>query len=310
MNYDELRTFIKLCEVKNFTKTAELLNMSQPTVSLHIKNLEAEFQTQLFLRIRKQLRLTPTGEILLDRAKQMSQLYDQAKQRILDHHEKIQGELKIGATFTIGEYILPTLLNDLKQQYPTLSLLITIANTEEIVRAVKLLQVDVGLIEGTTLEKEIIIEPFMKDELVFVCHKQHPLAVKDVITMNDLQNEDWVMREAGSGTGDYLRHVLQTNGLQIRSSLTISSSQGIKEAVILNLGLSLLSIHTIKRELELQIIHKLTLDYVPFTRTLSYIYAPTTQMRGNITIFLDTLKNYRASLENTEQNIKTDLETK
>lgn len=298
MNYEELKTFIKLCEVKNFTKTAELLNMSQPTVSLHIKNLESEFQTQLFHRIRRQLSLTLTGEILLDRAKQMSQLYDQAKQRILDHHEMIQGELKIGATFTIGEYILPAIMRELKQQYPTLSLQITIGNTEKIVQAIKLLQVDIGLIEGATNEKEIIIEPFMRDELVIVSSTEHPIAAHNSLTIEALQNETWVMRENGSGTGDYLRHLLHTNGLQIASSLTISSTQGIKEAVIQNLGLSLLSIHTIKRELALGVLHKLDIQGHSFTRTLSTIYAPTTQLSGNIKLFIDTLQNYVLAQKN------------
>lgn len=295
LNYEEVKTFIKLCEVKNFTKTAELLNMSQPTVSLHIKNLEREFQTQLFLRIRRQLSLTPTGEILLDRARQITQLYDQAKQHILDHQEMIQGTIKIGATFTIGEYILPALLGELKKQYPTLSFQITIGNTEKIVHDVKLLQVDIGLIEGTTTEKEIQIEPFMIDELVFICHQQHTLANKPSLVMEDLQNESWVMREAGSGTGDYLRHFLQTNGLQIGSSLTISSTQGIKEVVIQGLGLSLVSIHTIKRELELHVLHKLPLKHRPFIRTFSYIYAPVAQVSSSLTIFIDALKQVKAT---------------
>lgn len=293
VHYEELKTFIKLCEVKNFTKTAELLNMSQPSVSLHIKNLEQEFQTQLFLRIRKQLSLTPTGEILLERAKQITTLYEQAKQRILEHHNTIQGELKIGATFTIGEYILPTIIRKLREQYPDLTLQITIGNTEEIVRFVKLLQVDIGLIEGVTEEKEIIIKPFMQDELVFVCHPNHPLIQKPSISFNDLQNEMWVMREAGSGTGNFLRHLLQTNGIQTKSAITISSSQGVKEAVIQGLGLTLLSHHVIKRELELGILQQLHIDQPPFMRTFSYIYAPTTQIRGNNSIFIEAIQSYR-----------------
>lgn len=290
MNYEELKTFIKLCEVKNFTKTAELLNMSQPTVSVHIKNLESEFQSQLFHRIRKQLSLTPSGEILLDRAKQMTQLYDQAKQSILEHHEMIQGELKIGATFTIGEYILPALLSELKQNYPTLSFQITIGNTEEIVRAVKLLQVDLGLIEGSSHEKEIIVVPFMEDRLAIVAPANHPLAKKKIITIQDLQYQSWILREVGSGTGNFLRHFLHTNGIQTESTLTMSSTQGIKEAVILGIGLSLLSAHTIKRELQLDVISQLKLDQPIFSRTLSYIYAPTPQLSGNLTLFIEVLK--------------------
>ena len=113
MHYDTLKTFITLVEVKNFTKTAEILRMSQPSVSLHIKNLETEFNTTLFRRSPKSLKITPTGEILYERAKQMITIYEQTRQDILEHHNSIKGELKIGASFTIGEYILPSLLLEL-----------------------------------------------------------------------------------------------------------------------------------------------------------------------------------------------------
>ena len=97
MNVEELVTFTKLCELKNFTKTAEALTMSQPTVSLHLKNLEQEFQSQLIQRSSKQVSVTPTGELLLERAKQIQQLIAQTKSDILACHDAVQGELKIGA---------------------------------------------------------------------------------------------------------------------------------------------------------------------------------------------------------------------
>lgn len=153
MYYDALKTFVTLAEVKNFTKTAEILLMSQPSVSMHIKNLEKEFQTKLFERSPKFLKITPTGEILYDRAKQMIAIYEQTKQDILDHHHSIKGELKIGASFTIGEYILPSLLFDLQADYPELELQAVIGNTEEIVQSVRRYKVDIGLIEGQTNEK-------------------------------------------------------------------------------------------------------------------------------------------------------------
>ena len=131
MNHEALKTFVTLAEVKNFTKTAELLLISQPSVSLHIKNLEQEFQTQLFLRSPKFLKITPTGEILYERAKQIMTIYEQTKQDILEHHNMIKGELKIGASFTIGEYILPSLLMDLQKDYPDLELQVLIGNTRK-----------------------------------------------------------------------------------------------------------------------------------------------------------------------------------
>ena len=202
--YDELKTFVTLVEVKNFTKTAEKLRMSQPSVSLHIKNLEKEFQTTLFLRSPKLLKVTPTGEMLFDRAKQIITIYEQTKQDILEHHNSIKGELKIGASFTIGEYILPSLLINLQQDYPELELQVFIGNTEEIVQFVRMYQVDIGLIEGQTNEKELSVHPFMQDELFIVSSKKHILACKEDVTINDLQNQVWITREVGSGTREYL----------------------------------------------------------------------------------------------------------
>jgi DNA-binding transcriptional LysR family regulator len=288
--YEELKTFVTLADVKNFTKTAELLLMSQPSVSLHIKNLEKEFQTKLFQRSPKYLKITPTGEILYKRARQMITIYEQTRQDILEHHNSIKGELKIGASFTIGEYILPSLLHDLQTNYPELELHVIIGNTEEIVHYVKLFQVDVGLIEGQTNEKEVSVNAFMQDELFIVTSNNHELAHKKEVTMTDLQDQKWVTREIGSGTGQYLDHVIRSNGLKVKSLLTISSNQGIKETLMNGLGLSLLSHSVIERDVEHGNLSIIKLKNHSFTRTLSYIFSPILQDKKNVKIFIDMLK--------------------
>ncbi|WP_338448916.1 LysR family transcriptional regulator [Niallia oryzisoli] len=290
MYYDELKTFVTLVEVKNFTKTAEILRMSQPSVSLHIKNLEKEFQTKLFLRSPKILKITPTGELLYDRAKQMITIYEQTKQDILEHQNSIKGELKIGASFTIGEYILPPLLYDLQKKYPELDLQVTIGNTEEIVQSVRLFQVDIGLIEGHTNEKELTVQPFMQDELFIVASNNHELTHKRDVTITDLQNQEWVVREIGSGTREYFNHVVRANGLKVKSLISISSSQGIKEMLIHGMGLSLLSKSVIKRDVKHRILTIIPLQNHPFTRTLSYVSSPIMEDKTNVKVFLSALR--------------------
>ena len=289
MNNEALKTFVTLAEVKNFTKTAELLLMSQPSVSLHIKNLEKEFQTQLFLRSPKFLKITPTGEILYDRAKQIITIYEQTKQDILEQHNIIKGELKIGASFTIGEYILPSLLIDLQKDYPDLELQVIIGNTEEIVQSVRLFQVDIGLIEGQTNEKELSVHPFLQDELFIISSNDHKLANKNDVTMTDLQNQSWITRELGSGTGEYLNHVIRSNGLKVKSLLTISSNQGIKETVINGMGLSLLSRSVIERDVQHKNLSIIKLKDHSFNRTLSYVYSPIMIDKKNVKTFINAL---------------------
>ncbi|MGP7816651.1 LysR family transcriptional regulator [Niallia sp. 01092] len=289
MHYDALKTFVTLVEVKNFTKTAELLLMSQPSVSLHIKNLEKEFQTKLFERSPKYLKITPTGEILYDCAVQMISIYEQTRQNILEHHHAIKGELKIGASFTIGEYILPALLLDLQKEYPSLELEVIIGNTEEIVQSVRRYQVDIGLIEGQTNEKDVAVHAFMEDELFIVSSNSHKLASLEEATITDLQNETWITREVGSGTREYLNHVIRSNGLKAKSFLTISSNQGIKETLIRGIGLSLLSQSVIERDVKNGNLSIIPLKNQTFIRTLSYVYSPIMGDKKNVKIFMNAL---------------------
>ncbi|WHY59071.1 LysR family transcriptional regulator [Peribacillus simplex] len=290
MYYDALKTFVTLVEVKNFTKTAEMLLMSQPSVSLHIKKLEEEFQTKLFLRSPKFLKVTLTGEILYDRAKQMITIYEQTRQDIQEHDRSIKGELKIGASFTIGEYILPSLLIDLQEDYPELELQVVIGNTEEIVQAVRLYKVDIGLIEGQTNEKELSVHPFMQDELFIVSSNNHELANKEEVEITALHDQAWVTREVGSGTREYLNHVIRSNGLKIKSILTISSNQGIKETLIKNgLGLALLSRSVIERDVQNKILSIIQVKNESFNRTLSYVYSPIMEDKKNVKTFITEL---------------------
>jgi LysR family transcriptional regulator, transcriptional activator of the cysJI operon len=290
MYFDELKTFVTLVEVKNFTKTAELLLMSQPSVSLHIKNLENEFQTKLLIRSPKKLKITPSGEILYDRAKQLIRMYDQTKQDILDLHSSVRGSLKIGASFTIGEYILPSLLFDIQKEHQELELEVVIGNTKEIVQSVKRYEVDIGLIEGQTNEKELSVHPFLKDELSVVASVQHPLATKREVLISDLQNQVWVSREVGSGTREYLNHVIRSNGLKVKSLLSISSNQGIKETIRKGMGLSLLSNSVIDKEVKNGELAMLRVKDYQFPRTLSYVYSPMMKEKKNVKLFIEHLQ--------------------
>lgn len=288
--YDALKTFVTLTELKNFTKTSEALHISQPSVSLHIKNLEKEFQTELFIRSPKHVQITPTGNILYNRAKQILSLYEQTKEDILEHHHSVQGELVIGASFTIGEYILPALLSKLQKDFPKLELKVIIRNTEEIVQHVRHFQVDIGLIEGQTNDKELLIHPFMQDELFIISSPSYPGFNSDM-TLNDLQNYTWITREEGSGTREYVNHVIRSNGLKVKSLLTISSNQGVKESVIQGMGISLLSHSVIERELKHGDLSIIRLENQSFTRTFSYVFSPVMEHKRSVEAFIQIIRS-------------------
>jgi len=288
--YDALKTFVTLAELKNFTKTSEELHISQPSVSLHIKNLEKEFQTELFIRSPKHVQITPTGTILYNRAKQIISLYEQTRDDILEHHNSVQGELIIGTSFTIGEYILPSFLVKLRKDFPDLELKVVIGNTEEIVQHVRHFQVDIGLIEGQTNERELSVHSFMQDELFIVASPDY-ISLKGEATLNDLHNHTWVTREEGSGTREYVNHVIRSNGLKVQSLLTISSNQGIKETVIRGMGISLLSRSVIEREVKYGDLSIIRLKNQTFSRTFSYVVSPVMKNKRSVEAFIHLIHN-------------------
>lgn len=288
MYYDALRTFISVVEAGNFTRAAEKLLISQPSVTIHIQNLEKEFETSLFIRSPKKLQLTSTGELLYERAKQIIQIYEMTKDDIQKHHT-IQLELKIGASFTIGEYILPSLLNEIYLKYPEVKLEVIIGNTNEIIEHVKLFNVDIGLIEGQCNEKSLHVNTFMKDELKIVSSYQAD-KLKEITSIDQLQNQTWIAREKGSGTRAFLEHVLRSHGLKA-NLISISSTHGVKEAVMRGMGLSLISKYAITREIENQQLSIVPIQDEIFVRKFSTIYSPYLKNRRTIEIFKSFLEN-------------------
>jgi LysR family transcriptional regulator, transcriptional activator of the cysJI operon len=291
MYYDSLKTFITVVEEGNFTRAAEKRLISQPSVSVHIQNLEKEFNTSLFIRSPKRLQLTSTGELLYERAKQIIQIYETTKEQISEHHQSGHMEIKIGASFTIGEYVLPSILKKLSDQYPEIKLEVIIGNTEEVVEHVKLFHVDLGLIEGQCNENDLIVYPFMRDELKIVApYKYFPS--EGITSIEKLENQTWIAREKGSGTRAFMDHVLRSHSLKQKKVISISSTQGVKEAVIHGMGLTLISKFAILREVQNRQLSIVPIKGESFIRKFSYIHSPLAKNKMAIEGFIDLLKNH------------------
>lgn len=151
-----------------------------------------------------------------------------------------EGSSRLERVLPLGS-MCQEILAQFHQLYPHVDIEVVIDNTEAIARHVRLFHVDIGLIEGQTNDKELSVETFLEDELYIVAPLDHPFAKKKDVTIDQLQNETWITREEGSGTGEYLQHVLKSNGLKARTFVTFSGNQAIKEAVIHGMGLSVLS---------------------------------------------------------------------
>ncbi|MED4226672.1 LysR family transcriptional regulator [Neobacillus cucumis] len=293
MIVDTMKVFVTVIEQKNFTRAAELLHISQPNVSLHIRNLENELGTKLIHRSPKQVQITEAGEILYKHAKQILLHFEEAKHEINDLFHVVSGKLRVGASFTIGEYILPKVLAEYAGQFPLVDVQIIISNTEEVIEGVRTNQLDIGLIEGETNVHDIHIEPFMEDEMSVVVPSNHPLSQMKLIEKDMLQNQIWITREMGSGTRTYMDKFISELGLNIKRSFVFSSNQGVKEAVKAGLGIALLSRWAVDREIETNEIRELTLKNKKITRPFSFVQSKNSNDSKAIKMFLQKIEEFR-----------------
>jgi len=289
---DELKTFIAVVEYKNFTKAAEAINLSQPSVSLHIKHLETYFNVTLIQRSIKQknIYITESGTLLYERSKRIIKLLEDTKDDLLDYNNFVKGRLHIGASFTIGEYFLPTFLGEFTKAYPDLELEVTIENTHNICEKVKKFEVDLALVEGTVPSYNFEINNFYKDTMVLATAYNHNL-VNRKFSIEDLENQTWISREIGSGTREYLNLFLSTNNINAKNIIVFGSNYSVKEAVKNNLGITFISSLVTENSLknnEISIL-KTTQQY---TRPFSYIFQKGIVPSKGTLVFIDMLKNY------------------
>lgn len=239
---EELKTFLAVVDKKSFTKAAAAINISQPSVSLHISNLEKYFQTKLIERSNKQrsIFITAQGDLLYKRAKQILSVLEETKEELLQSDHSPSGTLRIGASMTIGEFLLPSILSEFMKLYPNIKLDMTVENTEHIYEKFKNYDIDIALIEGTVPVENYIHHNFYKDAMVIVAPVSFQYD-KSAQLKTALSNQTWIHREKGSGTGENLNIFLNSYGISPKNLITMGSNYSIKEAVKNHMGISFIS---------------------------------------------------------------------
>ncbi len=293
---EELKTFISVVELKNFTKAAKHLNLSQPSVSNHIKNLERYFDTKIIDRSIKQKKIfiTESGEILYKRAKEITNLLDVTIQELHNPTESVKGHLKIGASLTIGECILPKFLKIFCHKYPNIEIEMLIENTQSICNKLSNISLDIGLVEGTVSSQNVNQVYFYEDKMVLILPYDKNLNDKESI-LEYLKDSVWIGREKGSGTREYLDIFLNNSKIQPKNIMVLGSNYAIKEAVKNNLGVTIISnlmVNKLKSDKDLKI---MPLDN-SFTRNFSYILAKNITPSKASDLFIKELKEFVLTL--------------
>ena len=226
-----LQVFYTVAKRLNFTKASAELYISQPAVTKHIKELEAQFKVSLFERSgNKRILLTPAGEMLLQYAERLLEIY-----RELDYDMNLlvkqhSGVLRIGASTTVAQYIIPPILAQFHKKFKDIKVLLITGNTEEIELALLNKEVEFGIIEGISRNPQIRYEEYLNDELVLVSALNNPIIKKDVIKPEELLTYPLLLREPGSGTLDVIAHALKPHNLKL-SDLHIEMQLGGTESI-------------------------------------------------------------------------------
>ena len=209
---DSIRVFLTVVEKKSFSKAAKALFLTQPAVSFQIQMLEEYYGTRLFDRVSRNIILTDAGHLLLKYANEMSRLQAELEREMQDLTSNIKGKLKIGASTTIGEYIAPYILGAFKNMYPDVELSLEVANSEDIEASIHDTTLDIGLIEGPLIGKDLESIPFLTDHLQLVTSVDHPWANLDTISVFELDKFPFISREKGSGTRAEIEQHLKKAG--------------------------------------------------------------------------------------------------
>lgn len=277
INRNHLALFRAVAQAGGFSRAAEVVHVSQPAISMQVAELEEALGTPLFDRLPRGVRLTDAGDILLGYARRIDALEREAERAMREVRGLERGRLSLGASTTIGSYLLPALLADFCRRHPAVEVQMTIANTDEIKARLIDRTLDIGLTEGVMpVDEDLDVRVFYKDQLIVIAPPEHPFArippgrqKPRAISGRQLRTQPLIKREPGSGTREVVDLGLSRGGVpNAGDAITLSSTEAIKRAVAAGLGLSMVSRLCVGLELASKILVEIPVRDIKWRRPL------------------------------------------
>ena len=300
----QLRILKAVATEKNFTKAAELLHLSQPSLSKQLKKLEKNLDVLLINRENNKISLTENGKIFLQYSERILALCEESCRALIDLKNGERGNLTVGASQTIGIYLLPRVLTLFAQNYPQINLKVQVNSTRVIAKSVINREIDLAVVGGeipNDLRKNLIVENFVEDEFSLIIARSHPFATKKMINKEDLYHLNFITLNSNSTIRKFIDNILIQNQIetkQLKIIMQLNSIEGIKTAVSLGLGAAFVSSSAIEKELELQTIEILKIENIRISRTLFIISSPECYKSKAFNFFYNELSRLKSSIEN------------
>ena len=288
-----LRVFRAVAGEMSFRKAAELLHLSQPAVSQHVHALEEEAGVQLFDRARgaghgSQISLTEAGRVLLGYATTAAATMAEAQRALAALNDEAVGELRLGASTTVAQYVLPRILGAFLRQYPQVKLSLVSGNTERIVEAVAERRVELGIIEGPAMRRDVKTERMVGDEMVLIVSPNHAWAARKAIAPGELAKVPLLLRERGSGSRRVVERALKKVGLPLRSlrvAMELDSTEAIISGVEADLGVGFVSRWAISKVLRLGSVKVVRVEGLEILRDFSFVRRAGAELAGTAAAF-------------------------
>jgi DNA-binding transcriptional LysR family regulator len=294
MTLRQLEVFVAVARARSFRRAAEALHATQPALSQHIRQLEAELGAPVFDRLGRTVSLTEAGRTLEEHARRVLLALDEARRAIADVQGLKRGSLVVGASSTPGLYVLPSVVGDFKARYPGVDLRLRIANSRLIEERVRANELDLGVVGGHGLVRgEECLAVGLDDELVLVVAPTHRWAGRRTIAPERLAEEPLLVREEGSATRQVTEHALRQGGVRYRAGMEFDHTEAIKQAVLAGLGVAFLSVYAVRGEVAGRRLATLRLDGLRIRRHFHVIHHEARALGPSARAFIELLGRVR-----------------
>ena len=286
----QLRTFKTVADLNSFSLAANRLKLSQPSVSYQVKELEEALGLPLLDRLGKRVQLTEAGALLYGYARRMLDVLDDATVALEEMRGIKRGTLRVGASTTVGIYLLPAALGGFKKLHPGLVISLEIGTRARVQEQVLLNELDLAVVGPALKDPDLAIVPFLSDELVVIAPAGHVLARRRGLSLKDLADQPFVMREAASGSRWSLEKAARKEGVKLVVAMELGSNGAIKHAVESGLGLAVVSRYACALELASGRLVELNVRGFPIRRDWHIVHLKRRKLPSSVSSFIDFLK--------------------
>ena len=286
----QLKVFEAVARHNSFTRAAEELFLTQPTVSIQVKQLAKTVGLPLFEQIGKRLYLTAAGRKLLATCQEIFEELSLFEVAVADLKGLKQGYLRL-AVITTAKYVIPRLLGPFCQRYPGIDVSLKVTNHESVMERLMGNRDDLYILSQPPEDLNVSSHPFVENPLVVLAPRHHPLAQKKNIPLKRLDEEPFIMREPGSGTRKAVQKLFDEHGISVKVKLELGSNEAIKQAIAGGLGISVLSRHTLALEGTTSQLTILDVEHFPIQRYWYVVYPTGKQLSVTSRTFFEYLLN-------------------